>query len=507
MTKSDKKGKNIEILKDIVVIFFIFVICLSNIFGSTYSNLDEIWNFNFARNVSNGLVPYKDFNMVPTPLLSLICGGFFKIFGQELIVMRSLAVVFLTSIFFIVYKILKKVTNDEIALLGLMAFLLLFKDILCIDYNYAVLLIALILVYIEILQKDDCFLKYRFKYDFIIGILAGVTILFKQTTGLAVILACIGYKIFKIRKKEEIKEFLKIAFTRLLGAIIPIILFIIYLLINGAMNDFISYAILGTTTFSNMILYKELFGQEIISWLALFLPITLIAMFITMFMKNTSKEVYIFFAYGISSSIVIYPISDKIHFCIGGLISFIAMIYILFDFVYSDDMFSKWNRKIRVALYGMFSFILMFIVLLNLFGALKVFDNQYIKATKEKELEHFIGIPENNGLKERIFKINKYIEKQKELGKKVYVLDAEAAIYMIPFNRYNKNYDLFTKGNFGKAGEQGIIEEIKNNEKDTIYLIKKENRNWQTPNEVCNYVIKNLEYIGDISIFWCFENS
>ena len=32
MTKSDKKGKNIEILKDIVVIFFIFVICLSNIF-------------------------------------------------------------------------------------------------------------------------------------------------------------------------------------------------------------------------------------------------------------------------------------------------------------------------------------------------------------------------------------------------------------------------------------------------------------------------------------------
>ena len=66
---------------------------------------------------------------------------------------------------------------------------------------------------------------------------------------------------------------------------------------------------------------------------------------------------------------------------------------------------------------------------------------------------------------------------------------------------------MFTKGNFGKAGEQGIIEEIKNNEKDTIYLIKKENRNWQTPNEVCNYVIKNLEYIGDISIFWCFENS
>ena len=40
--------------------------------------------------------------------------------------------------------------------------------------------------------------------------------------------------------------------------------------------------------------------------------------------------------------------------------------------------------------------------------------------------------------RKEFFKINKYIEKQKELGKKVYVLDAEAAIYMIPFNRYNK---------------------------------------------------------------------
>lgn len=420
--------------------------------------------------------------------------------------MRILAVITLTVIFFLVYKILKKITNKEIALLGLIIFLLLFKDILCIDYNYAVLLIGLILVYIEILQKDEYFLKHRFKYDFFVGVLSGISILFKQTTGLAIILACIGYKIFKIRKREEIKEFFKIAFTRLLGSVIPIIFFIIYLGINGAVNDFISYAILGTATFSNIILYKELFSQEIISWLALFLPIVLLSMFITMFMKNTSKEVYIFFAYGISSSVVIYPISDKIHFCIGGLISFIAMIYILFDLIYSKNMFEKCNKILRISLYGIFSFLLMFVLLLDLFTALKVFDEQYIKVNKEEQLEHFIGIPESEGLKERIFEINEYIEKQKEVGKTVYILDAEAAIYMIPFNRYNKNYDLFVKGNLGKLGEKGIIADIKNNKNDTIYLIKQSNRNWQTPNEVCSYVFKNLKYVGDISIFWCFEN-
>ena len=41
------------------------------------------------------------------------------------------------------------------------------------------------------------------------------------------------------------------------------------------------------------------------------------------------------------------------------------------------------------------------------------------------------------------------IEQEKE-NKKVYILDAEAAIYMIPINNYNKDYDMFLKGNIGK---------------------------------------------------------
>lgn len=105
MTKSNKK---IELIKNCAIIIFIFTICLANIFGNTYSNLDEIWNFNFARNIANGLIPYRDFNIIQTPLLSFICAGFLKIFGLELIVMRSIAVVFLTMIFFFIYKILKK---------------------------------------------------------------------------------------------------------------------------------------------------------------------------------------------------------------------------------------------------------------------------------------------------------------------------------------------------------------------------------------------------------------
>ena len=30
-------------------------------------SLDEVWNYGFCYNVLNGLVPYKDFNMIITP--------------------------------------------------------------------------------------------------------------------------------------------------------------------------------------------------------------------------------------------------------------------------------------------------------------------------------------------------------------------------------------------------------------------------------------------------------
>ena len=60
-------------------------------------------------------------------------------------------------------------------------------------------------------------------------------------------------------------------------------------------------------------------------------------------------------------------------------------------------------------------------------------DENYIKSIKE--IEEYIDLSE----------------------KKVYILDATAALYMIPIDRYNKNYDLFLIGNLGKDGEEGQI--------------------------------------------------
>ena len=78
---------------------------------------------------------------------------------------------------------------------------------------------------------------------------------------------------------------------------------------------------------------------------------------------------------------------------------------------------------------------------------------------------------------------------------------------MIPINKYNKDYDMFLKGNIGKDGEQGQIEKIKQKNDNEIILVRKSNlkTNWQTPKEVVKYVRENLEKIGEINIFEIYK--
>lgn len=110
-------------------------------------------------------------------------------------------------------------------------------------------------------------------------------------------------------------------------------------------------------------------------------------------------------------------------------------------------------------------------------------------------------------MKNGIQEVGDFILGQNENGKDVYILDATAALYMIPIDKYNKDYDMFNKGNFGAKGEEGQIENLKNTTKDTLVLIMNDNyrRNWQNPEKVRNYIIENWTRIGEIRNFDIYE--
>ena len=153
----------------------------------------------------------------------------------------------------------------------------------------------------------------------------GLAILFKQTIGGVLAIIFIGYKILEIDKASEIKQFLKLAFARTLGVLVPVSVFVIYLLATNTCMDFIDYAILGIGTFSNASTYLNLLqsSEIFIRILAVAVPITLIMMLIIctlklvkkdLFKEDFIKRIYILLAFSIANIVAIFPIADISHF-------------------------------------------------------------------------------------------------------------------------------------------------------------------------------------------------
>ena len=154
--------------KNILLITFIFIIVLSMIIIKPISNLDEIWNYNTARAISEGLIPYKDVSMITTPLLPMITAIFLKLIANEVIISRVLAALLWTGILFTIYKIFTILIKEENTSLIVTALIgILCRDIYCIDYNITVLFMALIILYEELTNIKEASTS-NWKKDFLI---------------------------------------------------------------------------------------------------------------------------------------------------------------------------------------------------------------------------------------------------------------------------------------------------------------------------------------------------
>lgn len=508
-----KKEKIKAISKDFILFIFIAVMVFSIIAINPISNLDEIWNYNTARAIAQNLIPYKDISMITTPLLPMITALFLKLIANEVIVSRVLASVLWGGVLFSIFKILKLLIKEENTCLIIIALLgLLFRDCYCIDYNILSLMFSLIILYIELKNIDKPHFENN-KTDFLIGILAGLTVCTKQSIGAILAIIVVGYKIIFVQNKKEFIEYLKTAFKRIIGILIPIILVLIYLIVTNSLQDFINYAVLGISTFSNKIPYAKLMNNDKkeIQILSRIMPFILLAMAVlTIVLQNKKKKenignidnkILTMLIYSLSTIIIMYPISDEIHFLIASTITFIGLAYILY--LLGIAIYNKINLQSKKKIYKITS--LMISIIAIAFIAVRGIENitEYTKQEKNETIEHYKNIQISEYLQERINEIDNFILEQEKENKKVYILDAEAAIYMIPINNYNKDYDMFLKGNIGKDGQEGQIQKIKQKETNEIILIRKRNlqSNWQTPTEVVNYVRENLEFMGEVSIY------
>lgn len=492
-----------------LLLAFVMLVLVAEIIPRTLGNLDEIWNFNFIRNVADGLLPYKDFNMVQMPFFPLSLSIFFSIFGTELIVMRILGILLCTGIVFIVYKILNLlIKNKYISCTFAILILYLYKEYFCLDYNFIVLAITLIILYFELKNKKEL-LEKNVKNDILLGILAGTAITFKQSTGLVLVAIFVAYKWLFIRDKKDLIMAFKISLIRGFSALIPVIIMLIYLCANQLFTQFFDYCILGIKTFDNHVSYTSLWSSSniVIKALCVIVPIVILyCIYYILRNKNDSKNILILLAYSISASIVIYPIADEMHFLIGALPGIITLIYIIWKEISEVSKEIKIKEIIKREIVKISKCILLATLAVLALLSLNTIT-KWIKEYTPSNIEHYKHIDVED-IRGRIEVEMEYIQEKQNQGKKVYILDADAPITMIPLNRYNKNYDMLLKGNLGKDGANGVIEQIKE-EQNALFLVRKTERglNWQFPKDVLYYVKNNMNKIDEISVYEVYESN
>ena len=546
------KEKSKRLICNISIFLIIALAIAVVVIPKAIGNLDELWNFNFANNVENGLVPYRDFNMVQTPLLPMVNAIFLAIFGNELIVMRILACLLCAGVLFTFYKILNLLkANKGISLFVVMALFYMLKDYFCMDYNFAVLFVTLIIIYIELRrnlynkeninaieigdaieslntnkncsqsstnketkENNKTDLKNNklnnWKTDLILGILAGICIMLKQSTGVIVTIALLGYNLLLVRSKEEFTQYLKSTGIKILGVLIPVAIIFIYLAINGAVDDFWDYCIAGIKTFTNKIPYSRLLDNEklYIKILSIVAPITFMGTFLySVFKRN--KTFLIISSLSIASFSAVYPIADEVHFLIGILPTGIIICVIL-DFLIKaivrgiSKLINKIsNREKYINIWLEYFLIFMVIGITVWYGYKSIPNIKDYFANCKNDVKHFANIVITDYTYQKIQAMDYFIKSQ---DKPVYILDAEAALYQIPLDIYYKDYDMFLIGNIGSKGEEGQIEKL---QKDTnkIVIIKSDgvSLNWQNPNKVREYVKQNMDYKYSILYFDVYE--
>ena len=198
--------------------FCIFFFCLFYLYFFRNITDDELYNYGYAHNILNHLIPYRDFNMIVPPLFSYFCALFQFALGDKLIVYHIVLSLLVTSIFFLVYP-----------RLGYLSFAILAFSLFYPYFGYNIFSLFLLFLLFSLRDK-----KY---YSLLSPIIIILMILTKQTFIFLVIPNL-------IESKNKKRTF----FLYLTGFLCSLIYFIWF----DNLYQFINYCFLGMFDFASI---------------------------------------------------------------------------------------------------------------------------------------------------------------------------------------------------------------------------------------------------------------
>lgn len=421
------------------IFIFIFLIYEFVAYGITYG--DPLANYGFSYAIKNGQIPYLEFNTISTPLYAFIMSIGLHFYDSYLmfIIEQSLLV---TIMFYFLYKIIDK--KSYWVIFGLMFFS--FYGLLP-TYNFACFLMMVILLYLEKKHNDK---------DYLIGIFIGLAILSKHTVGAFFILPTI------IMYYKNIKKILR----RVVGALIPGVIFISYLIYNGAFIQFVNLCFGGLLDFSS----KN--GNPFNPWFYISVGLFVVMLYILIRNRKDIVNWYLIFTF-----MFVVPIFDKCHF---GLFlgCFLIMVLPYINFSKYDDYLE------RLAIILCFT-----ITIINIRIGL-MFEPVFMKS-----FDRFQYTLNSSYSYSKSLKVDKYIKKYDD----PLILSYHKLFYDIS-NGYDLDYfDILMYGNFGYNGTSMMLEKIDDIHDKYIFVDMEVYKNNKVSNqfikEIPEYVFKNCKKI------------
>ena len=450
--------------KKIITVFFCFLIVLAvclKVFTFRAGVLDELWPYDLCRAITMGFVPYKDYPIVSMPLFGYL-------FTIPLLISRTLfAYRVMTAIFFSVmlvamYLLIEKKTSAGYALC---AALFAARFVELATYNMLIMFEALLIL--------CCLrLKNRKTGFFLIGILAALAPLTKQSSGSILLLLVTGLVFFSAIRNRNKKLFA----VYLAGVVIPLVIFLIYLVCTSSFYEFWDCCFRGLFSFGgeNAAIHPEGTLPMVVTVIAG------IAGDIYFWVKKRDEESLFHLLTGIAVVSNAVPIFEYYHIVMGGLFFLIPVTYLIREFA-PKIIHINIAPVIAVMILGIIGFF-SFDVILNprLSG-------------KWEELKLIPSAGEFDYLEPLV---NAKIKLESE-GKNVVVFSSSSVVLAILDEDCDPPYDMFLKGNLGSKDPLDYAKEACGDSNNVIFITRDYNEeNRQNPDGILEYVESHCDPVG-----------
>lgn len=445
------KNKN-SFFKYIFIFILVFIISfLYKVFWIPITG-DEIWNYGFSYNISKGMIIYRDFNCLQTPLYFIISSFFIKLFGNYLISVHLFDCILISFLMIMLYKTI-----------GLYKSVLLYSVIIFnyfTTYSYFCMFLLFVIIYLFDHHE-------KVLYD-TISFLAGLILISKQSIGLFMLIPVLFYS------KNKIKS--------LFIYLIPFICLSIYLLIQGAFCDFINYCFLGMIDFNeNNKLFTIYFVIEVFCCLYLVYKI---------FKSKFKDKKYLFI---LMFQVNAYPIFDISHF----IIPFIPVLYcILEDFNFN-----------QLRLYYRFLILVLFLSFPTIYVLKSFFCYDYVVSF---DSSNYLFLRNKGDVNNVLQKESEIVEKYYYQYDYAFLLTRNSYAIKLYCDIPIGQYDLLLNGNMGYRGSERITKEIEDTCKQNTCVFFVEDmsseKDGQFSKKIYHYVLNRYQKKSGNDSFFIYDN-